>query len=65
MEIYCVKDRRRTPNVPNSERFAQTKNGRWLLKAKCAICGTTKNRFVKESVVKAEKASEQEPENLN
>ena len=51
MNLYCVKDRKRTPNVPGSERYARAKNGRWMLKATCAICGITKNRFVKASQV--------------
>ena len=47
MEIYCVKDRRKTSNVPGSERETLTKNGRRLLKAKCAVCGITKTRFLR------------------
>ena len=45
MEIYCVKERKRTPSVPGSERYERARNGRLMLKAKCAI---TKNRFVRE-----------------
>ena len=43
---YCVKDRRKTPNVTGSERTVVTKNGRNMLKAKCAVCGITKTRFL-------------------
>ena len=46
MEVYCVKEKRFTPNVPGSETFATAKNGRRLLKVKCASCGITKTRFV-------------------
>ena len=41
-----MKEKRFTPNVSGSETFATTKNGRRLLKVKCASCGITKTRFV-------------------
>lgn len=44
METYCVKDRRKTPNVSGSDTVVTTKNGRKILKAKCAVCGITKTR---------------------
>ena len=50
MEIYCMKERKRTPNVPGSERYEGARNGRLMLKAKCASCGITKNRFVNEKI---------------
>ena len=50
MDVYCVKEKRFTPNVPGSETFATAKNGRRLLKVKCASCGITKTRFVSNSV---------------
>ena len=46
MEVYCVKEKRFTPNVSGSETFATAKNGRRLLKVKCASCGITKTRFI-------------------
>ena len=46
MEVYCAKEKRFTSNVPGSETFAPAKNGRRLLKVKCASCGITKTRFV-------------------
>ena len=46
MEVYCVKEKRFTPNVPGSETFATAKNGRRMLKVKCASCGITKTRFI-------------------
>ena len=41
-----MKEKRFTPNVPGSEKNTTTKNGRRLLKVKCASCGITKTRFV-------------------
>ena len=46
MEVYCVKEKRFTPNVVGSETFATTRNGKRQLKVKCASCGITKTRFV-------------------
>ena len=46
MEVYCVKEKKFTPNVPGSEKTEKTKNGRTLLKVKCASCGKTKTRFI-------------------
>ena len=46
MEVYCVKEKRFTPNVPGSEKNITTKNGRRMLKVKCASCGITKTRFI-------------------
>ena len=41
-----MKEKRFTPNVPGSETYATAKNGRRLLKVKCASCGITKTRFI-------------------
>ena len=41
-----MKEKRFTPNVSGSEKITTTKNGRRLLKVKCASCGITKTRFV-------------------
>ena len=46
MDVYCVKEKRFTPNVLGSETFATTRNGKRLLKVKCASCGITKTRFI-------------------
>ena len=46
MEVYCVKEKRFTPNEEGSEKITTTKNNRRLLKVKCASCGITKTRFV-------------------
>jgi len=36
-----------TECVPNSEKYTKTKNGRSIMKCKCAECGITKTRFAK------------------
>ena len=46
MEVYCVKEKGFTPNVPGSEKITTTRNGKLLMKVKCASCGITKTRFV-------------------
>ena len=45
MEIYCGKERKKAPNVPGSERYERARNGRSMLKAKCASCGITKKQI--------------------
>ena len=49
MLSYCVKQRKVTDCVPESEQYVKTKNGRNAMKCKCAECGITKFRFVKGS----------------
>ena len=56
MDVYCVKEKRFTPNVVGSETFATAKNGRRLLRVKCASCGITKTRFISDSWIKPENA---------
>ena len=46
MEVYCVKEKRFTPNVTGSEKITTTKNNKRMLKVKCASCGITKTRFI-------------------
>ena len=48
MDVYCVKEKRFTPNVVGSEKITTAKNGRKLLKVKCASCGITKTRFISD-----------------
>ena len=48
--MYCVKEKRNTPNVQGSEKVVITKNNKKLLKAKCASCGITKSSFMPENV---------------
>ena len=45
MDVYCVREKRFTPNVAGSEKITTTKNGRRQLKVKCASCGIIKTRF--------------------
>lgn len=47
MKSYCVKQRKDTECVPGSETYVRTKNGRSMMKCKCAECGITKTKFVK------------------
>ena len=54
MDVYCVKEKRFTPNAVGSETFATARNGRRLLKVKCASCGITKTRFISDSWIKPE-----------
>ena len=46
MDVYCVREKRFTPNVPGAKKSLLTVNGRRQLKVKCASCGITKTRFV-------------------
>ena len=48
MDVYCVKEKHFTPNVEGSEKITTAKNGRKLLKVKCASCGITKTRFISD-----------------
>ena len=41
-----MKERRFTPNVAGSEKITTTRNGKLLMKVKCASCGITKTRFL-------------------
>ena len=45
LQIYCLKERKYTNNV--NPQYITTKNGRTILKAKCASCGKMKSKFVK------------------
>ena len=47
MKSYCVKQKKVTECVPGSEKYVPAKNGRLMLKCKCAECGMTENKFVK------------------
>ena len=47
MKTYCVKQRKQTECVPGSETYGMARNGRRMMKCKCADCGITKTRFVK------------------
>ena len=49
MRSYCVKQKKQTECVPGSEKYMQTKDGRLMMKCKCAECGIIKTRFVKKT----------------
>ena len=49
MKSYCVKQKKQTECVSNSEKYTKAKNGRLMMKCKCAECGITKTRFVKQT----------------
>ena len=48
MRSYCVKERRLTENIPGSEEYFKTRNGRTMMMAICASCGTRKTQFVSQ-----------------
>ena len=52
MKSYCVKQRKQTECVPGLETYVKTRNGRSMMKCKCAECGITKTKFVKGTVGK-------------
>ena len=47
MRSYCVKQKKVTECIPNSEKYVKAKNGRLMFKCKCSECGITKTKFVK------------------
>ena len=55
MKSYCVKQRKQTECLPGSETYAMARNGRRMMKCKCAECGITKPRFVKGTTGKVTK----------
>ena len=50
MSTYCLKCKQDTENV--NSKFLKTKNGRAMLLSKCAVCSSTKSRFMKEQEAK-------------
>ena len=47
MRSYCVRQRKQTECIPNSERITTTSNGRKMIACVCAECGSTKTQFMK------------------
>ena len=50
MSTYCLKCKQNTENV--NSKFLKTKNGRAMLLSKCAVCSSTKSKFMKEQEAK-------------
>ena len=50
MKSYCLKCKKDTENI--NPRFSNTSNGKTMLLSKCAECGSTKSRFIKNQEVK-------------
>ena len=48
MISYCVKQKKQTKCVPDSERVVKAKDGRLMMKCTCAECEMTKAKFIKE-----------------
>ena len=46
MLTYCLKCRKKTENI--DAKIMKTKNGRFMLSSKCAVCGSKKSKFMKE-----------------
>ena len=48
VKSYCVKQKKKqTECVPGSETTVRPKNGRLMMKCKCAECGITKSKFIR------------------
>ena len=47
MKSYCLKCRKNTENI--IPRVSNTSNGRTMVLSKCAVCGSKKSRFIKNS----------------
>ena len=50
MLTYCLKCKTNTENI--DAKMMKTKNGRFVLSSKCAICGSKKSKFMKEQEAK-------------
>ena len=46
MLTYCLKCKKNTKNI--DAKMMKTKNGRFVLSSKCAVCGTKRTKFMKE-----------------
>ena len=47
VKSYLVKEKRQTECVSGSETTVRAKNGRLMMKCKCASCGITRTKFIK------------------
>ena len=46
VKSYCVRQKKQTECLPNSEQYVYTKNNRLMLKCICSECNIIKTRFV-------------------
>ena len=46
MLTYCLKCKKNTKNI--DAKMMKTKNGRFMLSSKCAVCGKKNSKFLKE-----------------
>ena len=46
MLTYCLRCKINTKNI--DAKMMKTKNGRFMLSSKCAVCGSKKSKFMKE-----------------
>ena len=46
MLTYCLKCKKNTKNL--DAKMMKTKNGRFVLSSKCAVCSSKKSKFIKE-----------------
>ena len=52
MKSSCVKQQKQTECVPGTETYFTARNGRPMMKCKCAECGITKTKLEKGTVRK-------------
>ena len=45
MKTYCLVCKKNTDNI--NSKIMKTKNGRFVLSSKCAVCGIKKSKFMK------------------
>ena len=50
MESYCLKCKKYTKNI--NPQVSSTNNGKMMILLKCAICGSSKPRFIKKQEAK-------------
>ena len=50
MESYCLKCKKYTKNI--NPQVSSTSNGKLMILSKCAICGSTKSKFIKKQEAK-------------
>ena len=50
MKTYCIVCKKNTDDI--NSKVVKTKNGRFVLSSKCAICGSKNSKFMKEQEAK-------------